>query len=408
MFLIHYSLLAILLLEEAEREKLAAAYGPFFGSYEDDCPVVNTNCAALQWGTERYLDTLGYRQADGGKAGRLLAFVEKAQLESGFINDEVTEQGAEDGMPIAYHAFTLFIITGVLAGVGEEALPEESKASVHRVMQKGLAWIGHTVTLDGSFAMVERSSYQTFTWGAFTALCAYSGFTGETADDLLRRAVDYWLPFRHSDGTFGCTPNHLPHSLRAGYETYTHLNMYNLLGLTGLAVAGRLLERGLRLEVSDAAEVRDRGIADAAENWERETAAGKDRLLAQTEKEPLADGRVKEERGIQSEGGNSREPAAVSGESPRLPGVSTSRWSGRMTAARPRWRWRQPDTGFLRGTPSSTKPAGMRSSAGETTSSAARCGCTTGGTPRRCRAFTSGWGDAPPPRGAPAARQRQP
>ncbi|MBP1992225.1 hypothetical protein [Paenibacillus eucommiae] len=279
-FLIHYSLMAISLLEGNARAEAAEAYGPFMAAYEDDCLIINTNCAALQWGTEMLLELLDYRPADAAHLERRIAFIQKAQLESGFINDEISEHQAHDGMPIAYHAFTLFIMTSVISllpvedgaeneegnergkstcdaardnaqeeakNASENELHAHSQSGAQQLISKGLEWLKHTITSDGSFAMVERSSHQTFTWGALTALYAYSGWK---EDGMLERILSYWLPFRHQDGSLGCTPNTLPHSLRIGYETYTHLNMYNLLGLTGLAAAGQLLERGLSLNLN--------------------------------------------------------------------------------------------------------------------------------------------------------------
>lgn len=263
-FLIHYSLMAMLLLEDEEREEAVRRYGPFLAGYEDDCAIVNTNCAALQWGTELFLDTLGIREASLPQLSRRLAFIEQAQLESGFINDEVNEREALDGMPIPYHAFTLFLLAGAFAVLPAwKSRHERERVAAELLMSRGLDWLEQAISADGTFAMVERSSHQTFTWGAFVALYAGSGLEDE---GLLDRAVAAWLPYRHADGTYGCTPNVLPHSLRTGYESYTHLNMYNLLGLTGLAVAARLLERGLRFRKAHELPAANRYV-DAASGY---------------------------------------------------------------------------------------------------------------------------------------------
>ncbi|MEF3303551.1 hypothetical protein [Paenibacillus sp. GYB003] len=246
-FLYHYGLMALLLAPEQDRIRLAGRFGKTLGAYEDDCPVVNTNCAALQWAMELFADALGLKKADPGLLQHRLAFIANAQLASGFINDEVTEQASHDGMPIAYHAFTLFLLASASAVI--ERWPdrlEPYRLEADDIVRKGMQWMRRSITPDGAFAMVERSGYQMFTWGALTALLAYTAPDGEygaTARDAYRN----WLPYEHDDGTYGCTPNRLPHSLRVGFETYTHLNMYNLLGLTGIAVAERVLERGIRL-----------------------------------------------------------------------------------------------------------------------------------------------------------------
>lgn len=245
-FLYHYGLMALLLAPEADRAALLKRHGLFFGGYEDDCPIVNTNCAALQWAMELFAEALGLRAADEQRLERRLSFIAAAQLPSGFINDEVDERKSYDGMPIAYHAFTLFLLVGALAVV--DRWPERLSAcrdEARRIVDRGLSWLRRAVAPDGSLAMAERSGYQMFTWGALVALLSYAARNGEDVA-LAADAYRQWLPYEREDGTYGCTPNHLPHSLRVGYETYTHLNMYNLLGLTGIAVAVRLLERGER------------------------------------------------------------------------------------------------------------------------------------------------------------------
>ncbi|MEF3313290.1 hypothetical protein PV433_30845 [Paenibacillus sp. GYB004] len=252
-FLYHYGLMALLLAPEADRSRLIGRFGPDLAAYEDDCAVVNTNCAALQWAMELFTGALGLRAVDHALLSHRLKFIANAQLESGFINDEVNETHSHDGMPIAYHAFTLFLLTGAIAVI--ERWPDEwlvSHREAESIIRRGMDWLRHAITPDGSFAMVERSSYQTFTWGALVALLAYcSGESGNEYGAAARDAFRSWLPYAHEDGTYGSTPNVLPHSLRVGYESYTHLNMYNLLGLTGIAVAVRLLERGVRLPAGD-------------------------------------------------------------------------------------------------------------------------------------------------------------
>jgi len=242
-FLFHYSLMAMLMLPEPDRASSRAEFAAFYSGYVDDCLIVNTNCAALQWGMEIFLEALNFRGADGSKLEKLLGHVERAQLESGFINDEVSEREAKDGMPIAYHAFTLFILTGVAAAAGGLSPAfAQMRPRVETILAKGMRWLMHAAAPDGTFAMTERSSYQMFTWGAWVALLSATPLRDTP---LFRQAWEYWLKYRHSDGSFSCTPNFLPHELRAGFEGYTHVNMYNNLGLTGIVVAEKLIEESL-------------------------------------------------------------------------------------------------------------------------------------------------------------------
>ncbi|CAG7596142.1 hypothetical protein PAESOLCIP111_00070 [Paenibacillus solanacearum] len=241
-FLYHYSMMALLLLPDEARSGVTGEFAEFYARYEDDCKQVNTNCAALQWGSELYVQSLGFREADGAKLEHLLQYIERAQSPEGFINDEVTHAAALDGMPIAYHAFTLFLLFSsvVAAGGRLPAQGEPCQARAFTIIGRGLTWLMHCATEDGTFAMIERSSHQMFTWGVYVALL--SGSTADNDTALFRKAWEYWLSFRHEDGSYGCTPNWLPHELRTGFESYTHVNMYNNLGLTGIAVALKVLE----------------------------------------------------------------------------------------------------------------------------------------------------------------------
>ncbi|CAG7618895.1 hypothetical protein ACFQI7_03020 [Paenibacillus allorhizosphaerae] len=241
-FLYHYSMMALLLLPDEARSGISGEFSEFYACYEDDCKQLNTNCAALQWGTELYLQSLGFRGADVSKLEHLLHYVEQAQAPGGFINDEVTHSGTLDGMPIAYHAFTLFILFSSVVAVADR-WPEQLETYRTRslaIIGRGLKWLTYCTTEDGTYAMIERSSHQMFTWGVYVALL--SGSTAAESSALFRHAWEYWLNFRHEDGSYGCTPNWLPHGLRTGFESYTHVNMYNNLGLTGIAVALKVLE----------------------------------------------------------------------------------------------------------------------------------------------------------------------
>lgn len=245
-FLLHYSLLAILLLPEEERQAFGEAFKDIYANYMDDCGQVNTNCAALQWGIELFIDALGYRSADVDYMRRLLDFIQSGQNNYGFINDDMSPDEHRDGMPIAYHAFTMFILTTALVAVELWQQPFlTQRDDAEAIVRKGMDWLQHAVTSDGTFAMIERSRYQMFTWGAFVALQSY---TNPHDVRFLDKAFDAWIAYRHEDGSYSCTPNHLAHELRTGFERYTHVNMYNNLGLIGIAIAERILSRGKKLQ----------------------------------------------------------------------------------------------------------------------------------------------------------------
>ncbi|GIP32699.1 hypothetical protein [Paenibacillus sp. J2TS4] len=242
-FLYHYSLMALLQLPESERQSCQLEFGNFYAEYADDCMQVNTNCAALQWGMELFTDSLGYRPADSAKLDNLLSMVELAQLPSHFINDELThERTSLDGMPIAYHLFTVFILAGTLITI-ERWKPEHNhfRERAETIIRRGMQWILRTLAADGTLAMTERSSYQMFTWGAGVALL---GITNLKESSIFGKSWDFWLKYKKEDGSYSCTPNYLPHGLRTGFESYTHVNMYNNLAMTGIALADVWLSRG--------------------------------------------------------------------------------------------------------------------------------------------------------------------
>lgn len=238
-FLVHYSLMAIAMLPEKERAEASIQYKQAYSEYMDDCGQVNTNCSALQWGSEVFLEMLGMRQADTGYADHLISRIEQAQNQQGFINDEIDHEGLVlDGMPIAYHLFTNFILISILENCNTWSPDLSSiKSRTRDVILKGIDWLQRTLTSDGNMAMVERSSYQTFTWGSLVAIMSYADMEVSHMD----KAYRHWLQFKQEDGSFSCTPNYLPHSMRVGFENYTHVTMYNALGFSGIAVAERIL-----------------------------------------------------------------------------------------------------------------------------------------------------------------------
>ncbi|MBO9606493.1 MAG: hypothetical protein J7639_11100 [Paenibacillaceae bacterium] len=241
-FLLHYSLLALLLLPQEQRRSLGNRFAAQYSAYEDDCPTLNTNCAALQWGTEMMLESLGMRKANEAYLDQLLALIESSSTAAGFLNDDAHRAGeARDGMPIAYHLFVAFILAASLAVLAETGeLLAALRERAQRVVGDAIVWLLNAMSVDGTVAMAGRSRYQAFSWGVAVALlCA----TEEPPGPLAERALDSWLPYRKTDGSYSCTPNRLPHEMRCGFESYTHVNMYNNLALTGIAVAALMLDR---------------------------------------------------------------------------------------------------------------------------------------------------------------------
>lgn len=242
-FLFHYSLGALLLLPEEDRQQAKQQFADFYAGYEDDCGQINTNCAALQWGMEMFADSLGYRKADLDHAERLVSYVEHAQLPSGFINDSVESGEVKDGMPIAYHLFILFILKTVLTlSVPKTAEQKNHAERMAAVVRRGMSWLGHALSMDGTLAMAERSRYQMFTWGALTAVLSTSECRNEPMFELV---FANWLKYKQADGSYSCVPNYLPHNMRCGFERYTRINMYNNLGMTGIILADKILSDAL-------------------------------------------------------------------------------------------------------------------------------------------------------------------
>lgn len=245
-FLIHYSLMAISLLPKKEKERFLLDFKEFYATYEDDCKQINTNCVALQYGTELLIRELGIRSVNTSYMEHLIKLILKSQNKKGFINDSVNFNGiSEDGMPIVYHSFILFILISVISAIDNvNGIPVKQKNMITEIIKQGLSWFSNTVSSDGSFAMAERSSYQVFTFGVMTTLCCYAGIKDE---EFLIKILKYWSKFKKEDGSYSCTPNHLPHELRTGYEAYTHVNMYNNLAMTGLVIADIIISKNLHL-----------------------------------------------------------------------------------------------------------------------------------------------------------------
>ncbi|MBO9608818.1 MAG: hypothetical protein J7639_22880 [Paenibacillaceae bacterium] len=250
MFIYHYAMMALLMLPEEERNRHKAEFADdFLHGEPQDCGTINLNCAALQLGNELFLESLGYRKADAAFMEKLIKLMEEREKD-GFLNDAFDHQDQvnfreHDGMPIAYSIFILFILTAVMAAVGEwNPAYAEMRTRVETLIEKGQSWMNHATSSDGTFAMMERSRHQMFTWGSFLAYNAYAGMADA---ELFAKAFREWLQYKKEDGTYSMTPNFLPHELRVGYEWYTLVNCYGILGMTGLSVAERIVRRGLHM-----------------------------------------------------------------------------------------------------------------------------------------------------------------
>lgn len=243
-FLFHYTLMAIHYLPEIEKNYIKNEFGNFFKNYEDDCRQVNINCAALQWGNEIFLSNLRYKKLDKEKVNQLLQNISNAQNFKGFINDSISENNEQkDGMPIAYHIFILSILINVIVATSDNSEFSNEFDLAKKILKQGINWLSHTYSSDLTFAMAERSSYQMFTWGSLVTIICYSNLFEDT---LVNKVLHNWLKYKKSDGSYSCTPNYLPHELRTGFETYTHVNMYNTLALVNLVTAERILSKNLK------------------------------------------------------------------------------------------------------------------------------------------------------------------
>lgn len=250
MFIYHYGMMALLMLPEEERNKYKGEFADeFLHGEPQDCGTINLNCAALQLGNELFLEQLGYRAADVAFMEKLMQLMEEREHD-GFLNDafDLKDQvnfREHDGMPIAYSAFIMLILTSVMSAI-EQWKPEHAamRERVETLLEKGQQWFNHATSFDGTFAMTERSRHQKFTWGSFVAYQAYAGMADA---DLFAKAFQAWLPYKKEDGTYSLTPNYLPHELRTGYEWYTLVNCYGILGMTGISVAERIINRKLHM-----------------------------------------------------------------------------------------------------------------------------------------------------------------
>jgi len=236
-FLLHYMCLSILMLPADKKEYAIDLVKENIINFCDTCQLFNTNCVALKLVNELFLAQLNIHPIDQTLMNKLLLYLETAQFDSGFINDDMEgEVGFDlhhlDGMPIAYHVFILFVLICGLSYVEFSKSNEVIRNKIEKFVNKGLHWMAYAETDDGNFAMAGRSKYHLFTRGIHCAITAYCGDIPK-----LNCALQYWRAFLRSDGTYDVTLNHLSHHLRVGYEKYTRVGMYNLLGLAALAVS---------------------------------------------------------------------------------------------------------------------------------------------------------------------------
>ncbi len=237
-FLAHFAAMSLLMLPEAERRAQGEDPVRFLLNFEDPCSMIVVNCAAMQLSTQIFLHALSGNPMPPEKAERFLSFIRAARCASGFINDSVGEErGVWDFMPIAYHGFITFLLsTGLVFGRRFGVLPPECDAAMAGLIHDNVKWLGNVFLPDGSFAMCGRSRYQAFTWGVQIALARLTG----APEERLQKIVARYLRFAKPDGSYSCTPNELPHSFRAGFEGYTHVNMYNTLCFAAMAFAAEV------------------------------------------------------------------------------------------------------------------------------------------------------------------------
>ncbi|MEA4862989.1 MAG: hypothetical protein AB7F40_02870 [Victivallaceae bacterium] len=263
-FLVHYSLLGLLMLPEEERGAAVEEFLPPLREVRDVCDMINVNCAAMQLSTRLMFAALG--AADGDESGlfRYIDFIQAAQLPDGFINDSIGEKtGVKDLMPIAYHGFILFILgCGLVFARRHGVLPAGIDRAITAVMARGMAWMRRVFSPDGGFAMCGRSRYQMFTWGVHAALAAMTA----APEPALCAIVNRYRQYEKEDGSYSCTPNFLPHGFRTGFECYTHVNMYNCLGFTGLALAA-VLTGGGDMPFGFPPPLADGGVIDPAAGY---------------------------------------------------------------------------------------------------------------------------------------------
>lgn len=242
LFIYHYSLQAILLLPDAEKSLYFEKFGEALSTFDANIHVLNANCAAMVFASHIYwhaLNNMAYDETADTARSLIKLFTPS---EAGFINDSVNLDEALDGMPIAYHGFILSLLAGALF-LGRNALNHDLTHTLSGILSKGVQWWKQLRTADGRTAMCGRSRYQVFTWG-LSCLLEYLAL-GDS--ETMCAALAYWKQFKNSIGSYNCTPNHFSPTLRVGYESYTHINMYNNLHFALLCLLDAIISDGLSL-----------------------------------------------------------------------------------------------------------------------------------------------------------------
>ncbi len=241
-FLMHYTCLSILILPETYKDWAIQLIRKNLNNYIDNCEIFNTNCAAMKLVNRFFIDQLGIKPLDCDEITHLINFLKFAQLNSGFINDDVTEVSEfekihKDGMPIAYHAFIIFIL---ITGLNYIKLTDKNfifLEEIKKIVSSGMTWLANSETDFGEFAMSGRSKYHLFTRGIICAIHAYNN-----NPELLDQSLKNFQLFLTPDGSYNVTLNYFPHSLRVGYEDYAKVGMYNSLSIASLVISLNILE----------------------------------------------------------------------------------------------------------------------------------------------------------------------
>ena len=241
LFILHYSLISLLMLPDRIRTSKFEDEIHKMLSYVDDYEVQNTNGCAMKMSLEVIKSI--FTKDMSPDAGIYLSMINP--LKSGFINDSCSPIETKDGMPIAYHNFTLSLLsTALFYGQKEKKIDNNTYRSIVKLLIDGVQWWDKTLAVDGSVALSGRSAYQVFTWGVNILLGVIAGYSGEN----LKKIISYWKEYKKQNGSYSCTPNYIDHNLRVGYEIYTHVNMYNNLAVSLICIAGDMLQEGFTLK----------------------------------------------------------------------------------------------------------------------------------------------------------------
>lgn len=243
-FIVHYSLMAILILPDKEKKIYINITKNIFTAFKDKCYALNTNCASLQYGNEIFMSCINPDVKNVLFLDQLLKHIEKNQNVLGFINDSCAE-GEEpvDGMPIAYHIFCCYLLIEVLlVDADYHVVPVLHRKRIENIILTGMKWLSYATFDVGDVAMAERSCYQIFTMGIQAALVAIC------QPKQVAKVLERFLHQYGSDeNIFCCTPNAFSASMRVGFESYTRTNDYNNLNVAGFITADLCINVGILL-----------------------------------------------------------------------------------------------------------------------------------------------------------------